>query len=125
MHFAFRSPRWSKQQSNNTKLFPTDIISGLSNDITIFWSMSIDDKFSCMFARLRESFSKSLRCRNPAGFVASLEPTTARYTRSFSTIWVWIDFYLSRRIQKKQFFGFWRHLEGIFLTIWVPFRCVF
>ena len=34
-------------------------------------------------------------------FAPTLKPTTARYTRTFSTIWVSIDFYFFRRIQKK------------------------
>ena len=34
-------------------------------------------------------------------FVSTLRRTTARYTRTFSTIWVSIDFYFSRRKQRK------------------------
>ena len=39
--------------------------------------------------------------RKYTDFVPTLEPTTARYTRTFSTIWVSIDFYFFRRIQKN------------------------
>ena len=47
------------------------------------------------------SFSKSPGRQKYTDFGPTLEPTTVRYTRTFSTIWVSIDFYFFRRIQNN------------------------
>ena len=47
------------------------------------------------------SFSKPPDRQKYSDFGPTLRPTTARYTRTFSTIWVSIDFYFSRREQRK------------------------
>ena len=49
--------------------------------------------------------------------VLTLEGSRNRYTRTFSTIWVPINFYFFRRIQQNCNLWNWRHLHAIFLTI--------
>ena len=60
-----------------------------------FFQRSISDgfylHFLCMAARLLKSHD----------FCPSSWPTTTAYTSTFLTIWVSIDFYFSRRVQKK------------------------
>ena len=47
---------------------------------------------------------------------STLKGSRNRYTRTFSTIWVSINFYFFRRIQKKCFHNHWRHLNGVFFN---------
>ena len=47
----------------------------------------------------------------------TLEGSRSRCTRTFSTIWVPINFYFFRRIQQKYNQCNWRHLYALFLTI--------
>ena len=90
----------------------------LSSDIRIFFI--IFQRF-WIFSHVYGFFDNPLvispERQKHTDFAPTLEPTTARYTRTFSTIWVPIDFYFFRRIQKKQNLVFLRHLSGIFLTI--------
>ena len=54
------------------------------------------------FSRIQQySFSNPPDMQKYTDFALTLQPTTARYTRTFSTIWVSIDFYFFRRIQKN------------------------
>ena len=85
---------------------------------------------SSIFSNLQQySFSNFPSKEKYTDFGLTLQPTTARYTSTFSTIWVSIDFYFFRRIQKKQNLVFPRRLNYVFLTIWITLRggfgCIF
>ena len=57
---------------------------------------------SSTFSRIQQySFSNPPERQKYTDFGLTLQPTTARYTRTFSTIWVSIDFYFFRRKQRK------------------------
>jgi hypothetical protein len=54
----------------------------------------------------QHSFSNSPGKQIYTDFGLTLEPTTARYTRTFSTIWVSIDFYFSGENNENKIWHF-------------------
>ena len=50
-------------------------------------------------------------------FDPTLTQATARYTRYFLMIWVWIGFYFFRRKQQNSFRAFLGHLDAISVAI--------
>ena len=70
----------------------------------IFRCLGSGDIFgqTSIFSRFLQYFLSNPPDRKKyTGFVPTLRRATTRYTRTFSTIWVSIDFYFSRRKQRK------------------------
>ena len=89
---GFLIPRWVREHILSS--IYTDILRYLGSG-GYFCSHSTSGIF------LQYSFSNPPDRQKYTDFVPTLEPTTARYTRTFSTIWVSIDFYFFRRKQRK------------------------